>query len=215
MKRTNIGMMVLTALVALAMTAQAAPKLRQLTWQEGGKYGATHALEFTAADLADYTATNTAIAFTNTVVAPYALEFRGYVLDLAFDSSTVTNPFSMTLSCGDTNSTTKWLSAVQVAYDATPTVKASFGTDYSGTASVTLTATTNLVVITGVGTSSTYFVSGVSGSSAVTVASPYMNDQTANGALVLSVSAPGADRVPNTLDRGKARVFFRLLGPSY
>ena len=196
--------------VGLVAMAQAAPKLRQLTWQEGGKYGATHALEFTAADLAGYTATNTAIVFTNTVVAPYALEFRGYVLDLAFDSSTVTNPFSMTVSCGDGNSATKWMNAVQVAYDATPTVKASLGTDYTATSALTLA--TNVVATVG-GTSTTYFVTGAT--AAVTVASPIVNNQTANGTVLLTLSEPGADRVPSTLDRGKGRIFFRLLGPSY
>ena len=203
-------------------------------------FGANYALTVEASDLASFSATNTAIVFTNAVKAPYSLEFRGWKLDVPFDSETVTNAFSMTVSFGETNATTKWLSSVQVAYDATPTVKASFGTTYSGTASVTLTATTNLVatgfallssnivysgsdtnvlstnsVVYGATTTTAYVVSAATGASTVTIATPLLADRTSNGALVTTLSEPGAERIPNTLTRGKMRIFLRIIGDSY
>ena len=140
-KLTGMWLMV-AVFCMLAWVSQAAPRLVQLPWQMATRYDATHMLEFTYNDLTQ-TATNTAMVFTNTIAAPASVKFQGMLLDVAFDSATTTNAFSMTLSCGDGSSSTKWLNAKQVAADGTE-VKTSWGTDY--TASVALTFSTSSVV---------------------------------------------------------------------
>lgn len=205
--------------VVLAMGASAAPVLRPLPWQMGVKYGATHVLEFTHEDLTQ-TATNTAMVFTNTVGAPASVEFAGMLLDTAFDSVTVTNAFTMSLSCGAGAATTGWLNSKEVAADGTE-VRTSFGADYSGTATVTLTATTNKVVSTviatngveGVATSTVYFVSGVTGTSTVTVGSPLVQEQTANVAIATTFGSPGVSRSLSELESGRVRLFLKIWTP--
>ena len=200
--------------------ASAAPVLRQLPWQMGVKYGATHMLEFTHDDLTQ-TATNTAMVFTNTVKAPASVTFAGMLLDTAFDSATTTNAFTMSLSCGPGATTTKWLNAKEVAADGTE-VRTSFGADYSGTATVTLTATTNLVVSTvytngvdaGYATTSTvHFVSGVSGTSTVTITGAPLNEQTNNVAIVTTFGTAGENRNHAELESGRVRLFFKVWTP--
>jgi hypothetical protein len=200
----------------LAVVASAAPVLRPLPWQVSVRSGATHALEFNYSDLTQ-TATNTAMVFTNTVTAPASVEFMGMVLDPAFDSATVTNAFSMTLSCGVADSTTKWLNAKQVAADGTE-VRTSFGAEY--TATVALTLTTNRVASTtytngvahGVATSTVSFVSGATGTSTLT--SPLVQEQTANIAILTTFGTAGENRSHSQLESGKVRLFFRVWTPS-
>ena len=192
--------------VVLAMGASAAPVLRPLPWQMGVKYGATHVLEFTHEDLTQ-TATNTAMVFTNTVGAPASVEFAGMLLDTAFDSVTVTNAFTMSLSCGAGAATTGWLNGKEVAADGTE-VRTSFGADYSAT--VALTLVTNQVVIAD-GTSTTYFVTGATGTS--TVGSPLVNEQTANVAIVTTFGTAGANRNHAEFESGRVRLFLKIWTP--
>ena len=210
MKRFTSVMCVGVVATLLALYASAAPVLRPLPWQTAIRVGASHCLEFTYKDLTE-TATNTAMVFTNTVTAPASVEFIGMVLDPAFDSKSVTNDLSMTVSCGISGATTKWLSARQVAYDGTE-IKTSFGTKYSGTATVALTLVTNRVVVAG-GTSTTYFVTGATGASTVTIASPLVQEQTANIAIVTTFNTLG-DYSHSQLAQGKIRLFFRVFTPS-
>lgn len=210
MKRFTSVMCVGVVATLLALYASAAPVLRPLPWQTAIRVGASHCLEFTYKDLTE-TATNTAMVFTNTVTAPASVEFIGMVLDPAFDSESVTNDLSMTVSCGISGATTKWLSARQVAYDGTE-IKTSFGTKYSGTATVALTLVTNRVVIAN-GTSTTYFVTGATGASTVTIASPLVQEQTANIAIVTTFNTLG-DYSHSQLAQGKIRLFFRVFTPS-
>jgi len=200
----------------LAVAASAAPVLRPLPWQVSVRSGATHALEFNYSDLTQ-TATNTAMVFTNTVTAPASVEFMGMALDPAFDSTSVTNAFSMTLSCGVSGATTKWLNAKQVAYDETE-VRTSFGAEY--TATVALTLTTNLVASTtytngvshGVATSTVYTVTAATGTSTLT--SPLVQEQTADIAIVTTFGTAGDNRSHSQLEKGKVRLFFRVWTPS-
>jgi len=210
MKRFTSVMCVGVVATLLALYASAAPVLRPLPWQTAIRVGASHCLEFTYKNLTE-TATNTAMVFTNTVTAPASVEFIGMVLDPAFDSKSVTNDLSMTVSCGISGATTKWLSARQVAYDGTE-IKTSFGTKYSGTATVALTLVTNRVVVAG-GTSTTYFVTGATGASTVTIASPLVQEQTANIAIVTTFNTLG-DYSHSQLAQGKIRLFFRVFTPS-
>jgi len=188
----------------------AAPVVRQLPWQQGVKYGATHVLEFTHEDLTQ-TATNTVMVFTNTVTAPASVKFAGMLLDVPFDSVTTTNAFTMSLSCGAGAATTGWLNAKEVAADGTE-IRTSFGGDYSGTATVTLAATTNLVVV-GDATSTVYFVTGVAGTSAVTVSSPIVNEQTSNVAIVTTFGTAGVNRNHAEFESGRVRLFFKIWTP--
>ena len=200
------------AMVLLAMGASAAPVLRALPWQTAVRVGASHCLEFAYSDLTA-TATNTAVVFTNTVGAPASVQFMGMVLDKGFDSDSVTNALSMTMSCGVSGATTKWLNAKQVATDGTE-ISTSFGTEY--TATTALTFTTNLVASTvytnvapafGTATSTVYFVTG--GSGTVTIASPLVQEQTSDIAIVTTFNTLG-DYSHSQLAKGKVRLFFRV-----
>ena len=190
MKRFLAGLMVVMAVTA----ACGAPSLRALPWQEAVGAGATHAIEFTHADLTS-TATNTATTFYNVVPAGSCIEFRGMVLNMAFDSSTVTNPFSMTVSCGYTNAVTKWVNAKQVCYDGTE-ILSSLGTDYT-VATTTTTTGTNVATLASVSTS--------------TVTSPLLNEQASAVTLATQFSHPGNNRRPVDFDRGKLTVYYRIL----
>jgi hypothetical protein len=217
MKKYLVGIL----LTMFAVSAMAAPELRALPWQTAVRVGASHCIEFSYKDLTS-TATNTAVEYTNTVTAPASVEFVGMVLDPAFDSTSVTNALSMTMSCGVSGATTKWLSAKQVCSDGTE-IKTSFGTTYSGTATVALTLTTNLVASTviatngveGVATSTVYFVSGATGASTVTIASPLVQEQTSDIAIVTTFNALGGTLYSHSqLGSGKVRLFFRVFTPN-
>ena len=204
MKKLTKLMMMMAVVCMLAWVSQAAPRLVQLPWQMATRYDATHMLEFTYNDLTQ-TATNTAMVFTNTIAAPASVKFQGMLLDVAFDSATTTNAFSMTLSCGAGSSSTKWLNAKQVAADGTE-VETSWGTDY--TATVALTLVTNLVVA-GEGTSEVYFVTGTTGTSAL--ASPLLNEQSSDISIITTFGTAGDDRNHAELESGKVRLFFKVL----
>jgi len=165
-------------------------KLKPCSAMEGARYGATHVLELNAEDMVLTNADNTAVIWTNTVVAPCSIKFGGYVLDQAFDSAT-TNPgaYGVTFSLGTSSASTKWLNAVQVASDATPTVYGSFGTDYS-------------VVC--------YATNGAAGA----VTSPWLNNQTANVTLLATVT-PTTTNALSSLAVGKLRAYFAVLGKNY
>jgi hypothetical protein len=202
MKKYLVGIL----LTMFAVSAMAAPELRALPWQTAVRVGASHCIEFSYKDLTS-TATNTAVEYTNTVTAPASVEFVGMVLDPAFESTSVTNALSMTMSCGVSGATTKWLSAKQVCSDGTE-IKTSFGGDYTATTALTLT--TNLVVV-GESTSTVYFVTGASGT--VTVASPLVQEQTSNIAIVTTFGSMG-DYSHSQLAKGKVRLFFRVFTPN-
>jgi len=204
MKKYLVGIL----LTMFAVSAMAAPELRALPWQTAVRVGASHCIEFSYKDLTS-TATNTAVEYTNTVTAPASVEFVGMVLDPAFDSTSVTNALSMTMSCGVSGATTKWLSAKQVCSDVTE-IKTSFGGDYTATTALTLT--TNLVVA-GTSTSTVYFVTGASGT--VTIASPLVQEQTSDIAIVTTFNALGGTLYSHSqLGSGKVRLFFRVLTPN-
>lgn len=174
-----------------AMRAGAAPELRALPWQSAIKYGATHVLDIGHADLKAYTATNTTVIFTNTVDAPCAVEFRGMVLDTAFDSTVQTNALSMLLNVGYSSDADKWIDDKQVAGDGTE-IKFSFGSDYT-VATATTGATTDALV------------------SVSTVTSPLLNEQSADVTLLTSFGKCLDDYGQNILTSGRVRLFFRIL----
>lgn len=212
---TRYSYPVILATVLLACATYAGGTIKPASLQEMARYGATHVLEYTHDDLTQ-TATNTATIVTNTVAAPFSLEFRGFILDTAFDSRVVTNAHSMTVSFGPSTATTKWLNAIQIASDGTPTVKSTFGTDY--TAAPTLTSTPTIARMSVVGSNETYsVVSNVTVATTGTVAmtSPLLSAQTSDVKLLLTLSEPGADRSPADFDSGKFRIFLRILGPAW
>jgi len=206
MKRFLAGLMVVMAVTA----AWGAPQLRKLPWQEAVGAGATHSIEFTYADLTG-TATNTATTFYHVVPAGSCIEFRGMVLNMAFDSSTVTNPFSMTVSCGITNAVTKWVNAKQVAYDGTE-ILSSLGTDYTSTTTLTSTPTLYSVELKGTNVTATVVTNMVVATTGtVTMTSPLLNEQASAVTLATQFSEPGANRRPVDFDRGKLTVYYRIL----
>jgi len=205
--KKRMGLMMALA-ISLACVAQAAPALRQLPWQMGVKYGATHALEFTYADLTT-TSTNTTMVFTNTIAAPAGVQFVGMLLDQPFDSATQTNVFSMTLSCGTADSTTRWISSKQVATDGTE-VRTSFGTVY--TATLTTESLTNLLKTAsaaGIVVSNVTDAAVVTG---VTVTQP-LSEQTANVVITTTFGTAGSDRNHAEFESGRVRLFFRIWTP--
>jgi len=198
MKRNILKTLTLAAtiVVALMQSAVAAPRLQPLPVEQQARFGATHCIELAAADLAGVTYSNIAWAVTNTVTKPCAVRFVAYLLDQPFNNTkaydtngVMTTTNSITLSCGDGNSATKWISGLQVAADQTPTVVGSFGTDYTAT-------------ITGLATNVT----------GITVTSPTLNAQTSDVKLILTLTPSGSEAQLGSLTRGKARFFFRIIG---
>lgn len=127
---TKIKRLMAAALVLATASAYGA-SFKAATVQEMAKYGATHILEWIAADLTG-TSTNATLVFTNTLTGPLSMKFEGYLLDEEFDTKVYTNALvGLAVSVGDTSSATNWISALEVAKDATPTTWASFGTEPS------------------------------------------------------------------------------------
>lgn len=187
MKKFLVMGMVLMA----AMAALAAPELRRLPWQTAAQYGATHVIEVDYTDLTGYTATNTTVIFTNVVNAPCAIEFRGMVLDKAFDSTSNTNALSMTMSAGIVGTLTKWINAKQVAYDGTE-IRFSLGGDYT-VATATIGPATNALVSTS------------------TVTSPLLNEQASDVSLTVSFGKCLDGFGHDILGSGRVRLFYRIL----
>jgi len=190
--------MIIAAAVLTAAVASAATRLMPTTIEEMARYGATHVITVTAADLAASTNVAGGIAFTNTVADPCSVKFMAYVLDKQFQDNktwttngvaTTTN--SITLFCGDGNSSNKWINAVQAAYDQTPTITGSFGTDYSVTC---------------------YATNGAAG----TVTSPILNAQTSDVTLLVTVAseAKGTNSLSN-MTRGQAKFYFKIIGSGW
>jgi hypothetical protein len=64
-----------------------------------------------------------------------------------------------------------------------------------------------------VATSTVYFVSGVTGTSTVTVGSPLVQEQTANVAIVTTFGSPGVSRSLSELESGRVRLFLKIWTP--
>lgn len=196
-KRLMAAVMVLAAACASGVDFKAA------TVQEMAKYGATHILEWSHGDLTG-TSTNATLVFTNTLTGPLSMKFEGYLLDEEFYTQAYTNALvGLAVSVGDTSSATKWISALEVAKDATPTTWASFGTDY--TATIQTTTATNLVA------DETVFSAVLATN--LTFASPWVNAQTGTVSVVTTFAMTGQTITMGSLDRGRLRTFWRVLGP--
>ncbi len=196
MKKLMLAMMamVVAAGVCLAggdgMTVKGGGKLKPCSVTEMARYGASHVMELNAEDMVRTNTDNTAVIWTNTVTAPCSIKFCGYVLDRAFDSATTNpGPYGLTFSLGTSASSTKWINAVQVAADATPTVYGSWGTDYS--------------VIC-------YATNGTAGA----VTSPRLNDQSSSVTLLATITPTGTNAL-SSLTVGKLRAYFAVLGQNY
>lgn len=171
------------------MMVKGGGKLKPCGVTEMARYGATHVLELNAEDMVLTNADNTAVIWTNTVTAPCSVKFAGYVLDKAFDSATTNpGPYGITFSLGTSTTSTKWLSAVQVANDSTPTVYGSWGTDYSASCMA-------------------------SGQAAV-VTSPWLNNQTSD-VTILATITPTSTNALSSLVVGKLRAYFAVIGKNY
>lgn len=210
--------LIIAAAVFTAAAASAATRLTPTTIEEMARYGATHVITVTAADLVAQTNVSASIAFTNTVTQPCSIKFMGYVLDKQFQDAkawdtngvaTTTN--DLTLSCGDTNSTTRWINAVQAAYDSTPTITGSFGTDYTSVGSTAVVTKCDVIASNGV---SFNLVSNVTVASTVTMSSPILNANTADAKLVVTATS-GSTTQPSKLTRGQARFFFKIIGSGW
>lgn len=215
-----VAMAVVVAGVSLAagdgMMVAGGGKLKACSVTEMAQWGATHVLELNASDLTNTNTDNTAVIWTNTVAAPFSLRFAGYVLDKPFDSAT-TNPgtYGITFSLGPSTATTKWLSSVQVANDATPTVYGSFGTDYAITAVGSTAVVTRCDIISSNGVTFNV-VSNVTVASTVTptTTSPLLLDQ-ASDVVILATLTPTTTNALSSVSVGKLRCYFRIIGKSY
>lgn len=189
-----VAMVVVAAGVCQAagggMAVKGGGKLKPCAVTEMARYGASHVMELNAEDMVLTNADNTAVIWTNTVTAPCSVKFCGYVLDKAFDSATTNpGPYGITFSLGTSATSTKWINAVQVAADATPTVYGSWGTDYS-------------VVC--------YATNGAAGA----VTSPLLNNQTSDVTLLATIT-PTTTNALSSLVVGKLRAYFAVVGQSY
>jgi hypothetical protein len=206
MKKLLVGIAVV---LAAAATVQGATGVLRPLGTEGCAYfNATHVIEVRGDGLTCDTA-NTPTVFTNVVTAPCSVEFRGFLLDQQFDSVTVTNHMACIVRFGTTGATNKWISGVEVAADRTPTVTASFGTDYTGTSALTLP----MLTFTNWSETTNVFAVVSNGTATVTLASPLLNEQSSDVSTVLTIGSPGASRKLSEFDTGRLRVFLRILQP--
>ena len=209
MKRLMTAVMVLAAACASGADFEAA------SVQEMAKYGATHILEWSHGDLTG-TSTNATLVFTNTLTGPLSMKFEGYLLDEEFDTKAYTNALvGLAVSVGDTSSATKWISALEVAKDATPTTWASFGTDYTATiaSTPTLQTVTPTNLVAGGKVFSAILVTNFTVASTATFASPWVNAQTGTVSVVTTFAMTGPTITMGSLDQGRLRTFWRVLGP--
>jgi hypothetical protein len=189
-------LMVVGMILAVAVCHGAGAKAVTASVQEMARYGCTHVIEWSHDNLSG-TTTNATLVFTNTFTAPVSVKFEGYILDAPFDAQTPTNALGgLAVSVGVTGTTTKWISALQVARDRTPTIYSSFGTDYT-VATTTIGPNTNALVSTS------------------TVTSPRVNAQTANVSVVTTFAMTGTVQTMDALNSGRLRTFWRVLGPKY
>jgi hypothetical protein len=65
----------------------------------------------------------------------------------------------------------------------------------------------------GVATSTVYFVSGVTGTSTVTVGSPLVQEQTANVSIVTTFGTAGENRNHAEFESGRVRLFLKIWTP--
>ena len=188
-----------TALVSLtvfaACAASAAPKLGAASVEAAANFGGNYVITVNGGDFTATTAgTNT---FTNTFTAPVSVRFVGWKLVAPFSdakayatngSATTTN--SVIMNLGDAGSATRWVSAVQVAYDSTPTVYGAFGTP---DATVTITATSAVPVA---------------------VNAPAYDSSTSNVSVISKFTFPGGTD-PATITRGSVQFYFKAIGKTY
>lgn len=205
----------MTAALVLATACAYGASFKAATVQEMAKYGATHILEWSAADLTG-TSTNATLTFTNTLTGPLSMKFEGYLLDEEFDTKVYTNALAgLAVSVGDTSSATKWISALEVAKDATPTTWASFGTDYTATiaSTPTLQTVTPTNLVAGEKVFSAILVTNFTVASTATFTSPWVNAQTGTVSVVTTFAMTGPTITMGSLDQGRLRTFWRVLGP--
>lgn len=196
MKKLMMAMMAMVVMAAGVcqaagggMAVKGGGKLKPCAVAEMARYGASHVMELNAEDMVLTNADNTAVIWTNTVTAPCSVKFCGYVLDKAFDSATTNpGPYGITFSLGTSTTSTKWINAVQVAADATPTVYGSWGTDYT--------------------------VSCMASGQAAVVTSPLLNAQTSDVTLLAKIT-PTTTNALSSLTVGKLRAYFAVVGQSY
>jgi len=119
------------------------------------------------------------------------------------------------VSVGDTSSATKWISALEVAKDATPTTWASFGTDYTATiaSTPTLQTVTPTNLVAGEKVFSAILVTNFTVASTATFTSPWVNAQTGTVSVVTTFAMTGPTITMGSIDRGRLRTFWRVLGP--
>ena len=205
-------LMLMAMVVGMAWGMAQGASFKAATIQEMAKYGATHILEWSHEDLTG-TSTNATLTFTNTLTGPVSVKFEGYLLDQTFDTKLYTNAVGgLAVSVGDTSSATKWISALEVATDATPTYYASFGTDYT----VASTATPTISTISLMGTNVTAAVmTNLTIAVTSTPTSPWVNAQTGNVSVVTTFAMTGETITMGSLDRGALRTFWRVLSPKY
>ena len=203
--KKNIWMAIIVAAVAIfAGVAMATPNINPCSVEEAARFQASHVItvDYTDIATASGTATNTTVAFTNTVTAPCSIRFMCYDLFSSFDTApgnvsyngtnatfnkTYTN--AMTVSCGTNTATTLWINGVQAAADQTPTVYGSYG------AAITATA------------------SGVTNPT-VTVTNPNLLESQTSDVNIVTTFTYGATgtNVWSNLVKGRAKFYFEIIG---
>lgn len=175
---------VVAALTALAMNVAAAPRLRPLGVEQMARYGATHELTVTAADLTESTDN---VAQTNTVAlaGPCAYEYVGFQLERAFDSVANTNLGSIAFTA--TMGTVLLVTNVQVAADT----RHQFSFVRPNDMTMTGQDATNTIA-------ATWGYSGV-----------LTNGQSTTFTTIMG--APGAPMNLDEFDTGQLRLFLRIL----
>lgn len=194
MKKALIGLM--AALMTVGM-AFGAGQWMPLSVPEMAAKSATHCWEFNYTDFAANTTTNVAVYITNAIPAKTSVEFKGLMLDKAFETA---DPWtnSVSLTVGDGSTADLFLTATELASDGTE-VFVKFDQPHA----FTIANTYQTVEIYG-----TNAVTNVT--SVATVSEKGRKLYPAAGSLVATFTPMGMEAMASNYV-GKVRLYFRLL----
>jgi len=211
--------------------ARAAPQWMVLNTAEMAKWGATHCLEIEYND-AGSVATNTAVAFTNSVAANTAVEFVALILDTAWSGGNTNYTQSAALKIGDGSDDDLFLTSTELASDGTE-VFVKYGPPHSETITSTptkqsATFATNVVLQTAtityinpeVTTNTAVVVTNVTLQTAAALTNLTISSSASAGELsrklytaagsIVSTLTPNAEDGMDDFTAGKVRLYFKL-----
>lgn len=204
MKKFLAGL-VMAAVVGLAVAPAMAASgaFKALPTEARASIGATHFVEFTPADFAASTATNTALCITNAIPAKWAVSFVAMVLETAFDTKNTGFTGSCAMKVGDASDDDLFLTSTELASDGTE-VWAKFGPPnaYTITPTIATTPATNGIVYAAMTNVTAAATAGVLGQVVY-----------ASAGIVRYTFTPNAEEGLYTNQVGKVRLYFKAFVP--